>query len=45
MAEIARLQDRKDEAIKRYEAYQRIATAGTAEYDKVTQLLSELKAQ
>lgn len=45
LAEIARQQGRKDEAIARFDAYLKLAPAGTAEYEKVTQLLSELKSQ
>jgi len=45
LAEIARLQGRKDEAIARFEAYVKIATPGTVEYEKVTQLLDDLKSQ
>jgi tetratricopeptide (TPR) repeat protein len=45
LAEIARQQGRKNEAIARFEAYLKLAPAGTAEYEKVTQLLSELKSQ
>ena len=45
LAEVARPQGRKDEAIARFEAYLKIAASGTVEYDKVTQLLAELKSQ
>jgi tetratricopeptide (TPR) repeat protein len=45
LAEIARQQGRTNEAIARFEVYLKLASAGTAEYEKVTQLLSELKSQ
>ena len=45
LAEIARQQNKSGDAIKHYEAYLKIAPKGTVEYNKVSNVLAELKGE